>query len=194
VVQGDAYRRRHCVVPIDSFFQKDTGGKRYAITRRDGQPFGVAGIWENWRDPLTGKWERTFAVVPVPANELVAQIHDRMLAILPNDRFVRWLSDEADPCELLVPFPVQTLAISSLQGIDPALEWAPGSGQNGFQQLTRQPGFQRTLKAHIKPSIAGVECLRHSTPNEQAIKTRTPCPAKWTSGEKLQKLVMVHWT
>ena len=93
----DAYCRRRCIVPMDSFFQKDTGGKRYAISRRDGQPFGVAGIWENWRYPLTGKWERTFAVVTVPANELVAQIHDRMLAILPNDRFARWLSDEADP-------------------------------------------------------------------------------------------------
>jgi len=108
----DAYRRRRCIVPMNSFFQKDTGGKRYAISRRDGQPFGVAGIWENWRDPLTGKWERTFAVVTVPANELVAQIHDRMLAILPNDRFSRWLSDEADPRELLVPFPADELAVS----------------------------------------------------------------------------------
>jgi putative SOS response-associated peptidase YedK len=56
--------------------------------------------------------ERTFAVVTVPANELVAQIHDRMLAILPNDRFSRWLSKEADPRELLVPFPADELAVS----------------------------------------------------------------------------------
>ncbi len=94
------------------FFQKDPGGKRHAISRRDGQPFGIAGIWENWRDPLTGKWERTFAVVTVPANELVVQIHDRMLAILANDLFARWLSDEADPRELLVPFPADQLALS----------------------------------------------------------------------------------
>ena len=87
-------------------------GKRHVISRRDGQPFGVARIWENWRDPLTDKWERTFAVVTVPANELVAQIHDRMLAILPNDLFARWLSDEADPRELLVPFPADQLAVS----------------------------------------------------------------------------------
>ena len=97
---------------MNSFFQKDPGGKRHAISRRDCQPFGVAGIWENWRDPLTDKWERTFAVVTVPANELVAQIHDRMLAILPNDLFARWLSDEADPRELLVPFPADQLALS----------------------------------------------------------------------------------
>lgn len=51
-------------------------------------------------------------MVTVPANELVAQIHDRMLAILPNDRFSRWLSDEADPRELLVPFPADELAVS----------------------------------------------------------------------------------
>jgi putative SOS response-associated peptidase YedK len=44
---GDAYRRRRCVVPMNSFFQKNSSGKRYAILRRDGEPFGVAGIWEN---------------------------------------------------------------------------------------------------------------------------------------------------
>jgi putative SOS response-associated peptidase YedK len=32
----DAYRERRCVVPMNSFFQKDTAGKRYAISRRDG--------------------------------------------------------------------------------------------------------------------------------------------------------------
>jgi putative SOS response-associated peptidase YedK len=74
--------------------------------------FGVAGIWENWRDPLTSTWERTFAVITVPANALIAPIHDRMLAILPNDQFPRWLSDEEDPCDLLVPFPADQLAVS----------------------------------------------------------------------------------
>jgi putative SOS response-associated peptidase YedK len=107
----DAYHRRRCVEPMNSFFQTDPGGKRHVIFR-DGQPFGVAGTWENWRDPLTGEWERSFAVVTVPANELVAQIHDRMLAILPNDLFARWLSDEADPRELLAPFPADQLAVS----------------------------------------------------------------------------------
>jgi putative SOS response-associated peptidase YedK len=109
---SDAYRRRRCIVPMNSFFQKNAAGKRYAISRRDSQVFGVAGIWENWRDPLTSTWERTFAVITIPANELIAPIHDRMLAILPNDQFPRWLSDEADPHDLLVPFPADQLAVS----------------------------------------------------------------------------------
>jgi putative SOS response-associated peptidase YedK len=94
---------------MNSFFQKDPTGKRYAISRRDGEPFGVAGIWENWRDPLTSAWERTFAVITVPANALIAPIHDRMLAILPNEQFPRWLSDEPDPRGLLTPFPATSL-------------------------------------------------------------------------------------
>jgi putative SOS response-associated peptidase YedK len=108
---SDAYRRRRCIVPMNSFFHKNAVGKRYAISRRDGGPFGVAGIWENWRDPWTGAWERTFAVITVPANELVATIHDRMPAILPNEQFSRWLSDEADPRDLLVPFAADQLAV-----------------------------------------------------------------------------------
>jgi len=51
---SDAYLRRRCVVPMNSFFQKNSSGKRYAISRRDGEPFGVAGIWENWRNPPDG--------------------------------------------------------------------------------------------------------------------------------------------
>jgi putative SOS response-associated peptidase YedK len=109
---SDAYRKRRCVVPMDSFLQKDGAGKRYAISRRDGQPFGVAGIWENWRNPLTDMWERTFAVITAPANELVAPIHDRMLAILPAEQFPRWLSEEADPRDLLVPFPSDQLTVT----------------------------------------------------------------------------------
>ena len=109
----DAYCKRRCVVPMNSFFQKGGDGKRYTISRRNGQPFGVAGIWENWRNPLTDNWERTFAVVTVPANELVAPIHDRMLAILPNDQVARWLSEEPDPNDLLIAFPADQLVVSA---------------------------------------------------------------------------------
>jgi putative SOS response-associated peptidase YedK len=107
----DAYCKRRCVVPMNSFFQKNSSGKRYAISRRDGEPFGVAGIWENWRNPETDTWERTFAVIMAPVNELIAPIHDRMLTILSNDQSSRRLSDEADPRDLLVPFPEDQLVL-----------------------------------------------------------------------------------
>jgi putative SOS response-associated peptidase YedK len=45
---------------------------------KDGTPFAIAGLWENWRHPQSGKWIHTFAIVTVPANALVGHIHDRM--------------------------------------------------------------------------------------------------------------------
>jgi putative SOS response-associated peptidase YedK len=113
---SEAYRKRRCVVPMNSYFQKDDAGKRYAISRLDGGPFGVAGIWENWSNPLTGTWERTFAVVTVPANALIAPVHDRMLTILSSEQFPRWLSEEPDPRDLLVSFPPNDLVISRTPG------------------------------------------------------------------------------
>ena len=66
----------------------------YAIAMKDGSPFGLAGLWENWGNPSTGEWERTFAIITVPSNELVGQIHDRMPAILQPGSYERWLSLE----------------------------------------------------------------------------------------------------
>jgi putative SOS response-associated peptidase YedK len=66
--------------------------------------FGVAGIWENWRNQ-NGAWERTFCIITVPANELVGTIHDRMPAIIPIAQHARWLGAEPDPRDLLAPFP-----------------------------------------------------------------------------------------
>ena len=49
---------------------------------KNGAPFGLAGLWENWKDPASGDWVRTFTIITVPSNELIARIHDRMPAIL----------------------------------------------------------------------------------------------------------------
>jgi putative SOS response-associated peptidase YedK len=66
---------------------------------------GIAGLWENWKDPTSGEWIRTFAVITTDANEMVTAIHDRMPAILAPENYARWLSDEPDPRELMRPFP-----------------------------------------------------------------------------------------
>src|SRR5258707_11133535 len=104
----DAYRRRRCIVPVDGFFEwKAIKGQKanqpYAIAMKDGSPFGIAGIWENWRDPAS-EWVRTFAILTTDANDLVADIHDRMPLILAPADYVRLLGDEPDPRDLMRPF------------------------------------------------------------------------------------------
>jgi putative SOS response-associated peptidase YedK len=105
----DAYQRRRCIVPVDGFFEwmavKGCKVKQpYAIAMKDRSPFGIAGVWENWRDPATPGWVRTFAIITVPANALVSRIHDRMPAILAPGEFDRWLGVEPDPRDLMRPF------------------------------------------------------------------------------------------
>ena len=97
-------------MPVDGFFEwKAIKGQKarrpYAIAMKEGAPFGIAGLWENWKEPATGEWIRTFAVVTTEANEMVAEIHDRMPVILAPGDYARWLSDEPDPCDLMCPFP-----------------------------------------------------------------------------------------
>jgi putative SOS response-associated peptidase YedK len=66
-------------------------------------------LWENWNDPATGEWIRTFAIVTTDANSLVAEIHDRMPLILAAGDYDRWLGDEPDPHDLMRPFPPEPM-------------------------------------------------------------------------------------
>ena len=123
----DAYRLRRCILPVDGFFEwKAIKGQRakqpYAIAMKDGSPFGIAGLWENWKDPASGEWIRTFAVITTDANELVADIHDRMPAILAPEGYTRWLSDEPDPRDLMRPFPAGLMRMADLDARQQARE------------------------------------------------------------------------
>ena len=129
----DAYRRRRCIIPVDGFFEwKAIKGQKakqpYAIAMKDGKPFGLGGLWENWKEPTSGEWIRTFAIVTTPANEMVAEIHDRMPLILASDAYGRWLSDEPDPRDLMRPFPAEPMRMPSgnaiLRGGDKGAELA----------------------------------------------------------------------
>jgi putative SOS response-associated peptidase YedK len=81
----DAYRQRRCIVPVDGFFEwKAIRGQKakqpFAIAMKDGSPFGIAGLWKNWKEPASGEWIRTFAIIS-------------------------WLSEEPDPQGLMRQFP-----------------------------------------------------------------------------------------
>jgi len=112
----EACALRRCIVPVDGFFEwraiKGARAKQpYALAMNDSSPFGLAGLWENWENPNTEAWERTFAIVTVPSNELVGRIHDRMPAILEPSGYDRWLSAEPNPHDLLITYPSEPMAM-----------------------------------------------------------------------------------
>ena len=114
-----AFARRRCIMPADGFYEWDKGKQPWFITRADGVPFAMAGVWEVWRVD-DGPLIRTCAVITTTANELVAGVHDRMPAILDDVHYDAWLDAGHDdteglrrllrpaPEDLLVRFPVTT--------------------------------------------------------------------------------------
>ena len=105
------FEKRRCLVPADGFYEwkkLDAKTKQpIAYTLSEGQPFAFAGLWDAWKDPHTGEWLQTFAIVTTTANELTGEVHDRMPVILHPRDYDRWLQRghvEQPPVDLLRPY------------------------------------------------------------------------------------------
>ena len=101
----DAFRRKRCLVPVDSFYEWRREGsirQPFRIHRPDGRPFALAGVWDGWHDPETEEVVRSFSIVTTGPNEVTAPIHDRMPVVLTPETWDRWLDPELpDPSELV---------------------------------------------------------------------------------------------
>jgi putative SOS response-associated peptidase YedK len=100
----DAFERRRCIVPVDSFYEwkrEGTVRQPYRIVATDGLPLALAGLWAGWHDPATEQVRRTFTIVTTTPNEAIADLHDRMPVILEAGAWDRWLSEAPDRGELL---------------------------------------------------------------------------------------------
>lgn len=111
----NAYRSRRALMPITGYFEWQdifgTGKNKqpYAIAMADDSPFCLAAIWRTWRDPETGEDLRTFCILTCEPNGMMAQIHDRMPVILHRKDYERWIGEEEDPRDLLVPYPSELM-------------------------------------------------------------------------------------
>jgi putative SOS response-associated peptidase YedK len=105
-VFAGAFRRRRAIVPADTYNLKATRGDpgaRFVVSRVDGNPMAWAGLWESYTWP-EDRIERTYCVITVEANRLIAPWHDRMPLVLEPEDWALWLGEErGDPSTLLVP-------------------------------------------------------------------------------------------
>jgi len=91
----EAFRRRRCLVPVDSFYEWKREGtirQPYRVSQADGRPLALAGLWAGWRDPSTNTVRRTFTIVTTTPNEALADLHDRMPVVVPEAAWSSWLS------------------------------------------------------------------------------------------------------
>lgn len=106
----DAYRDRRCLVLADGFYdwkKTPTGKQPYRMTRTDGEPFAMAGLWEPWQN---GERKTSFTVVTTEPNDVVGEIHHRMPVILSPDEETTWLNGDPDERRaVLDPFPASEM-------------------------------------------------------------------------------------
>jgi putative SOS response-associated peptidase YedK len=108
-----AYKHHRCLVFSTGFYewQVKSGVKTklpHFIHLKTGKPFAFAGLWEKWESP-DGSTIRSATIITTEPNELMANLHNRMPVILPQNGYAQWLDpapqQPATLQELLVPFP-----------------------------------------------------------------------------------------
>jgi putative SOS response-associated peptidase YedK len=136
----EAFKRRRCLVPADLFYEwqkVDAKTKQpYAIALKDGDLFAFAGLWETWKDKMTGETKETYTIITTDPNDIMQPgkgppIHDRMPVILHPKDYERWMApaDPAQlPVDLLRPYPAEEMtawkvsaAVGNVRNNEPSL-------------------------------------------------------------------------
>jgi len=113
-----SFLRRRCIVPADGFYEWLREGRQrqpYLLAPLHPRPLALAGLWAPWREPASGEWLLSAAVVTTCANRTVGRLHDRMPVILAPEAWPLWLdpamSDGGLLRDLLEPAPEGLLAM-----------------------------------------------------------------------------------
>ncbi len=113
------FKRRRCLVVADGYYEwkkftrQNTADKKvpHRILLRDDQPFTFAGLWDTYQNESEEEMP-SFVIITVAASPSIADIHDRMPAILDTETADFWLSDSEDyegMADILRPYPDEAL-------------------------------------------------------------------------------------
>jgi putative SOS response-associated peptidase YedK len=101
-----AFKHNRYLIPVSGYYEwQDTpGGKQpWYFTAREGSPaLTIAGLSDEWKDKASGETLNSCTMIITEPNKFVAEVHDRMPALLDEKDYEPWLSGKAGP-ELLKP-------------------------------------------------------------------------------------------
>lgn len=95
----NAYKHRRCLVLADGFYEWRRQGDAktpYYISLASGEPFALAGLWEDWTDKESGESLQTTTLITTDANDFMAPLHHRMPVILEAATATDWLAGSRD--------------------------------------------------------------------------------------------------
>ena len=102
-----AARGQRCLVPMDGYYEwmpsPEPGPKTpFYMSRRDGAPILVAGLWSAWRPDEASAPILTCTIITTDAVGELGDIHHRMPLMLDENDWDRWLNpDDSAPQDLL---------------------------------------------------------------------------------------------
>ncbi len=95
---------QRCVVVADAFLEWSAVTRQYYLVylRNRERPFGMAGVYDVWVDPVTRAEHLGFALITVPGNSLMQKIQTfRMPVILPRGKEREWLRPSCHLSDIL---------------------------------------------------------------------------------------------
>lgn len=107
----ESLKKRRCLILADGFYEFRELSKAkypYFIQLKGARAFALAGLYDEWANPVTGELLRTFALLTTEANSLMQKIHNRkkrMPVILPAGSENSWLDFTLKATEVANPFP-----------------------------------------------------------------------------------------
>jgi len=129
-----ALKARRCLIPASGFYEWDKIGKfkqPYYISRNDGCPMALAGLWDQWVDRQSGEIIESCTILTTSANRTVGRIHDRMPVILEPNDYGLWLDHKVQRIEefsdLFSP------AADNILGLAPVSTYVNKAGHEGPQ-------------------------------------------------------------
>ena len=118
-------RDQRCIIPAQEFFEPnwESGRNRWwSFRRADGQPFGLAGLWNAWLDRETGQLVESYTMLTInaDAHPLMSRMHKpdpklgpdqqdkRSVVVVEPADWDRWLvGSKPEAIELLKLAPVE---------------------------------------------------------------------------------------
>ncbi len=105
--------KKRCLILVDGFYEwqhQDKKKIKYRIKLKEPEPFALGGLYDEWTNRNTGEVTKGFSIITVPANPLMAVIHNvkkRMPLILKRDDELKWLDtrlSKEQVAEMILPY------------------------------------------------------------------------------------------
>jgi putative SOS response-associated peptidase YedK len=105
------FAKKRCIIPMDGFYEWKAGSPDGPVTakgkpmkqpmfisRLDGEPLAVAGLWTAWKDreDPDERFLHSATIITTAANETMQPVHDRMPVLIPKSKWAEWLDPRND--------------------------------------------------------------------------------------------------